>query len=119
MLSRPDKHRAYAGAKIAKKKLQEDCARGNSLDGVSSPQANPLRDRTVLLLRLGELLLGAERLVALFFLRNRKKKERAVSMCFFSQARRQNEHGMDALMGYHDSLLTGIVKCFFVPSGRG
>lgn len=34
-------------------------------DGVTSPQTNPLRDRTVLLLRSGKLLLGAERLMAL------------------------------------------------------
>ena len=35
-------------------------------DGVARSEANPLGDGTVLLLRLGELLLGAERLVALF-----------------------------------------------------
>lgn len=34
-------------------------------DGVAGPQSNPLRDRAVLLLRLRELLLGAERLVRL------------------------------------------------------
>ena len=34
-------------------------------DGVVGAQSNPLRDRTVLLLRFGELLLGAERLVGL------------------------------------------------------
>jgi hypothetical protein len=36
-------------------------------DGVVGAQTNPLRDRTVLLLRLGELLLGAERLLGLYF----------------------------------------------------
>ena len=36
-------------------------------DGVACPQTNPLRDRAVLLLRLGELLLRAERLVARHF----------------------------------------------------
>lgn len=35
-------------------------------DGVVRSETNPLRDGAVLLLRLGELLLGAERLVALF-----------------------------------------------------
>lgn len=35
-------------------------------DGVASAEANPLRDRAVLLLGLGQLDLGAERLVALF-----------------------------------------------------
>lgn len=35
-------------------------------DGVTSSETDPLRDRSVLLLRLGELLLRAERLVALF-----------------------------------------------------
>lgn len=40
---------------------------GSSLpDGVASPETNPLRDGTVLLLSFGKLLLGAERLVALF-----------------------------------------------------
>lgn len=34
-------------------------------DGVTSPETDPLRDRAVLLLRLGELLLRSERLVAL------------------------------------------------------
>lgn len=34
-------------------------------DGVASPQSNPLGDRAVLLLRLCELLLRAERLVGL------------------------------------------------------
>jgi len=34
-------------------------------DGVAGPETNPLRDRPVLLLRLGELLLRTERLVAL------------------------------------------------------
>lgn len=34
-------------------------------NGVSSPQANPLGNGTVLLLRFGELLLRPERLVAL------------------------------------------------------
>lgn len=34
-------------------------------DGVTSPETDPLRDRAVLLLRLGELLLRTERLVAL------------------------------------------------------
>jgi hypothetical protein len=34
-------------------------------DGVTSSEANPLRHRAVLLLRLGKLLLGAESLVAL------------------------------------------------------
>jgi hypothetical protein len=34
-------------------------------DGVVGAQTNPLRDRTVLLLGLGQLLLGAERLVGL------------------------------------------------------
>lgn len=39
---------------------------GSSLpDGVASPETNPLRDGTVLLLSFGKLLLGAERLVAL------------------------------------------------------
>jgi len=33
-------------------------------DGVSSPQTNPLRNRSVLLLRFGELLLRAEGFVA-------------------------------------------------------
>lgn len=38
---------------------------GSSLpDGVASPETNPLRDGTVLLLSFGKLLLGAERLVA-------------------------------------------------------
>lgn len=35
-------------------------------DGVAGPQANPLRDGTVLALGLGQLLLGAETLVALW-----------------------------------------------------
>lgn len=40
---------------------------GSSLpDGVASPETNPLRYGTVLLLSFGKLLLGAERLVALF-----------------------------------------------------
>ena len=34
-------------------------------DGVAGPQANPLRDGAVLLLRAGKLLLGAEGLLAL------------------------------------------------------
>jgi hypothetical protein len=34
-------------------------------DGVTSSEANPLRHRAVLLLGLGKLLLGSERLVAL------------------------------------------------------
>lgn len=34
-------------------------------DGVAGPQSNPLRDRAVLLLRLCELYLRAERLVGL------------------------------------------------------
>lgn len=34
-------------------------------DGVASPQADPLRDGSVLLLRFGKLLLGAERFVGL------------------------------------------------------
>lgn len=34
-------------------------------DGVAGPQADPLGDGAVLLLRPGELLLGAERLLAL------------------------------------------------------
>lgn len=34
-------------------------------DGVVGPEANPLRDRAVLLLRAGKLLLGAEGLVGL------------------------------------------------------
>ena len=34
-------------------------------DGVASAQANPLRDRAVLTLSFGKLLLGAESLVAL------------------------------------------------------
>jgi len=33
-------------------------------NGVTGPETDPLRDRAVLLLRLGELLLGTERLVA-------------------------------------------------------
>lgn len=33
-------------------------------DGVAGPETDPLGDRAVLLLRLGELLLRAERLVA-------------------------------------------------------
>jgi hypothetical protein len=37
----------------------------NAPDGVASSEANPLRHRAVLLLRLGKLLLGSERLVAL------------------------------------------------------
>lgn len=37
----------------------------NAPDGVASTEANPLGHRAVLLLRLGKLLLGAERLVAL------------------------------------------------------
>ena len=43
------------------------CARKglNAPDGVASSEANPLRHRAVLLLRLGKLLLGSERLVAL------------------------------------------------------
>jgi hypothetical protein len=36
-------------------------------NGVSGPKTNPLRDRAVLLLRLGELLLRPERLVALWW----------------------------------------------------
>jgi len=36
-------------------------------NGVSGPETNPLRDRAVLLLRLGELLLRPERLVALWW----------------------------------------------------
>lgn len=35
------------------------------LNSVAGSETNPLRDRAVLLLRLSELLLGAERLVAL------------------------------------------------------
>jgi hypothetical protein len=34
-------------------------------NGVAGPETDPLGDRAVLLLRLGELLLRAERLVAL------------------------------------------------------
>jgi hypothetical protein len=34
-------------------------------DGVAGPQADPLGDGAVLLLRAGKLLLGAERLLAL------------------------------------------------------
>lgn len=37
----------------------------NAPDGVASSEANPLRHRAVLLLGLGKLLLGTERLVAL------------------------------------------------------
>lgn len=40
-------------------------------DGVASPETNPLRDGAVLLLRLSKLLLGTERLVALFRVENR------------------------------------------------
>lgn len=36
-------------------------------DGVVGPEADPLRDGAVLLLGLGQLLLGAERLVGLIF----------------------------------------------------
>jgi len=35
-------------------------------DGVTGPETDPLWDRTVLLLGLGQLLLGAERLVGLW-----------------------------------------------------
>lgn len=43
----------------------------NSPDGVVRSESNPLGHRAVLLLRLGKLLLGAERLVAL----DTRKKE--------------------------------------------
>lgn len=43
----------------------EDGAGSIVPDGVVGAQTDPLRDGTVLLLRLGELLLGAERLVGL------------------------------------------------------
>jgi hypothetical protein len=36
-------------------------------DGVTSPQSNPLGNGSVLLLSSGELLLGAEGLVALYY----------------------------------------------------
>jgi hypothetical protein len=39
--------------------------RMNAPDGVASAKANPLRNRAVLLLGLGQLLLGSECLVAL------------------------------------------------------
>lgn len=39
--------------------------RGSLPNGVPSSETDPLRDGTVLLLRFGKLLLGAERLVAL------------------------------------------------------
>jgi hypothetical protein len=37
----------------------------NAPDGVARSESDPLRHRAVLLLRLGKLLLGTERLVAL------------------------------------------------------
>ena len=37
----------------------------NAPDGVASSESNPLGNRAVLLLGLGKLLLGSERLVAL------------------------------------------------------
>jgi hypothetical protein len=37
-------------------------------DGVTGPETNPLRNRTVLLLGFGKLLLGAEGLLGLFFM---------------------------------------------------
>lgn len=40
--------------------------RDDLLDGVASPQTNPLGDGTVLLLSFGKLLLGTETLLALF-----------------------------------------------------
>jgi hypothetical protein len=40
-------------------------SRSNAPDGVASAKANPLRNRAVLLLGLGKLLLGSESLVAL------------------------------------------------------
>lgn len=46
-------------------------------DGVTSSQANPLGNGAVLLLGLGQLLLGAERLVALYV--RRKKVQLAIS----------------------------------------
>lgn len=39
-------------------------------DGVACAEANPLRNRAVLLLRFGKLLLGAEGLLALYFVRS-------------------------------------------------
>lgn len=53
--------------------------RGYLLDGVAGPQANPLRDGTVLALGFGKLLLGAETLVAL-------KKKRCVSNVFVDRS---------------------------------
>jgi hypothetical protein len=48
------------------RKRQECAYRGRSVpDGVAGPQANPLRDGAVLLLRARKLLLGAERLLGL------------------------------------------------------
>lgn len=43
-------------------------------DGVVRSEANPLGDGTVLLLRLGELLLRAERLVALWKVTTRQRR---------------------------------------------
>lgn len=47
----------------------------NVPDRVSCSESNPLRHRAVLLLRLGKLLLGAERLVAL----SRNKRNQLLS----------------------------------------
>jgi hypothetical protein len=48
------------------RKRRERADRGKSVpDGVAGPQANPLRDGAVLLLRLCKLLLGAEGLLGL------------------------------------------------------
>jgi hypothetical protein len=46
-------------------------------DGVVGSESNPLRHRAVLLLRLGKLLLGTERLVAL------RESKWSASWCFF------------------------------------
>jgi hypothetical protein len=43
----------------------EGGVRSNAPDGVARSESDPLRHRAVLLLRLGKLLLGTERLVAL------------------------------------------------------
>lgn len=44
---------------------EQNRLRNDLLDGVTSPQTNPLGDRTVLLLSFGKLLLGTETLLAL------------------------------------------------------
>ena len=66
LIRRTDIYDSDRGASFSSKYRDRMNEIGNYLpDGVTGPEANPLGDRTVLLLSFGKLLLGTEGLVAL------------------------------------------------------